>query len=480
MSDAPPSEHELNFRPPREQDKRTLFRQALAGVVATIVVVSQVSDETDIRAYYLGTVICVLSMLPMLIWARTMDHNYPFFELFMATNLTSYGIPLISEHNIISLFDEEVRITAATAVIVFQLVALVAFYSVRTRPRRTDFWTKSVFRDISKRWMINGLVISTIYVVVVQFFYSPEPGIAGILRAIFFGMGTSCIFIVGIAWGLKQLRREEKAAILACVLIQFVVTSVGLVLRTGVSLVLLGLIGYFFGARRMPYISVILTIGICAILNIGKYDLRAQYWSGEYKAQPTLTELPAFYSEWFSSGFTPKVRTEDSAASLLLERNSLLQMLCLVISYTPERKPFLSGETYKDIPGQFVPRIFWPGKPRGHISTYTLSIYYGLQDEEATGATTIAFGLLPEGFANYGFIGMVLLGVVFGGTFKFIVVWSRHSPIFSYAGLLIILLTAWSFQAELTMSIWITSLFQAAVSIVGFVYLFRRVQEVVT
>ncbi len=81
------------------------------------------------------------------------------------------------------------------------------------------------------------------------------------------------------------------------------------------------------------------------------------------------------------------------------------------MSLTPDPLPHLDGLTYQDTLGQFVPRFPLADKPRGHVSTYTLSIYYGLQDEEATGTTTIAFGLLPEGFANFGFLGMVLLGI---------------------------------------------------------------------
>ena len=53
-----------------------------------------------------------------------------------------------------------------------------------------------------------------------------------------------------------------------------------------------------------------------------------------------------------------------------------------------------------------------------------------------------------------------------------------RSPIFSYAGLMLILLTAWSFQTELTLSGWLSSLFQGSVSIIAFVFVFRRFQEV--
>lgn len=468
------------FRPPTSRDKRLFSSQMLIAVAATVVVIGRSSSNGDSTAFYLGAVVCILSMLPLIIWSRTMEYNYPVFELFMATNLTSYGIPLMSEKNAADIFDDNIRSQAAIAVILFQIITMVVFYSVRGQPKRTEYWLKPVFQDLSQRWMINGLIISSVYVVVVQFYYFPDASIAGILRAVFFGISTSCVFIVGMAWGLGQLKQNEKTTIIICILIQFLVTSISLVLRTGVSIILLGLVGYFFGARRLPLFTVALTLAVCAILNIGKYDLRGQYWFGDSKKTPDLEDIPSFYLEWFSAGLAPQAKAEGEAGTMLLERNSLLQMQCLVMSWTPERRPFLNGLTYEDIPGQFVPRILWPDKPKAHVSTTTLSIYYGLQDEEASGSTTIAFGMLPEGYANFGMMGMVLLALVFGITFKLILVWSKDSPIFSYPGLMLILLTAWSFQTELTMAIWITSMFQGAVSVIAFVYLFRRLQEIMT
>jgi hypothetical protein len=69
------------------------------------------------------------------------------------------------------------------------------------------------------------------------------------------------------------------------------------------------------------------------------------------------------------------------------------------------------------------------------------------------------------------------LGVVFGVAFRKITLWSASSPLFSYGGLALILLTAWSFQTELTLSAWLSSLFQGAVSVFALAFVFRRFQE---
>ncbi|HEX2862678.1 MAG TPA: hypothetical protein VHN79_13610, partial [Lacunisphaera sp.] len=128
---------------------------------------------------------------------------------------------------------------------------------------------------------------------------------------------------------------------------------------------------------------------------------------------------------------------------------------------------------YRHVLPQLIPRFFWPDKPRSHVATYELSIYYGLQQEADTETTTIAFGLLAEAFANFGMIGSVLLGVFWGVTLKKLQLWSTFSPMFSCAGLMMVLLTAWAFSAELTMAAWFSSFQQAVVVVLGVPFLIK-------
>ena len=142
-------------------------------------------------------------------------------------------------------------------------------------------------------------------------------------------------------------------------------------------------------------------------------------------------------------------------------------MLCLVVHYSPDNLPYLDGETYGHVLPQLVPRFFWPDKPRSHVSTYRLSTYYGLQEEDATQTTTIAFGLPTEAYANFGFFGLAGLGLLFGFVFRKLQHFAAHSPMFSPAGLMMIILCAWSLNAELTMAAWISSLYQALIVAIG-------------
>jgi len=467
----------LAFPAAPEHVRLRLFQQAAAVAGAVVLALWWTAGNAHDWAFLLGTAICALSMVPAVAWTRSMRYNYPIFEIFIATNLTSYGIPLLSEHDAVSLFREPVRADAGLAVLAFLLAACAAYYLTRGTARTTPFWAQPVLERADKPWLLRGLAVATLYTVVVPWFYAPPPGIDGILRAVLFGVGMTCIFILATAWGLGRLRRGEQGFVGVCLVLQFLLLNASLILRAGASILLLAIVGYFFGARRIPYLVLAVVLPLLAILNIGKYDMRDAYWTAEGRLQPSLTEIPGFYVDWIRAGLQPRAQRNSKAGQLLLERNSLLQILCLVVDRSPEVLPFLGGQTYAQIPGQFVPRAFWPEKPRGHISTYTLSIYYGLQDEDATHDTTIAFGFLPEAYANFGYYGVVGLGLVLGFGFRKITLWSARTPIFSPAGLLLILLTAWSFQTELTLSGWLASLFQAAAAIFVCAFVLRRIQQ---
>ncbi len=448
--------------------RRRLATQATWGAIAFIVLIVSRAPDTGSTSFYLGIGIAVMALFPIVRWTRKMDYNYPFFEILMGMYLPTYALPLISENEHARLFADTTVEHAALCVLLFQITALLTFNGLRFRPKTTTFWTASILHNFRPQLLTTGLVVTTVYVIVINYFWYPPGGLAGVLRAISFAVTTSSLFIAMMLWGRRHLAQRDKAIVVIALAIQFFILSSSLILRSGVSLVLIAMIGYFFGSRRVPWVAAITCLAIFAILHSGKFSMRGKYWFGNAPQTIQLTDLPAFYQEWVLASLTPSdASREESENSSLVERSSLIQMLCLVVSETPSRRPFLDGETYGYILGQFVPRFIWPNKPRGHVGTYRLAIYYGLQDESATESTTIAFGMLPEAYANYGMIGAIILGLALGGAYKAFTAWSLHSPIFSYPGFLIILFTAWSFQTELTMAAWLGSLSQAIIALIG-------------
>ena len=415
---------------------------------------------------YLGELILIVAAIPCLLWARRKDSAFPVFEVFMLTCANTYAVPLLTGHQGLALYDDTVITRAAIAVLVFQAAAIITFIKVHARPKATRFWAEEMISEENSRFLAYGMVLTTAYTITAAFFDLFPHDLDGPMRAVFFGIGIACTFITCRKWGQGTLKRPDRIFFSINMVLQVIVLTSSLFLVNSISIIVLAILGYVSGSRRLPWAILIPMVPILGLLHNGKAEMRVKYWE-EGKKQLTLSELPEFYSEWVKFGWPSAEKTESNATAKLLERTSLFHMMCLVVSITPEKQDYLYGKTYTHIPGQLVPRFFWPDKPFAHISTYLLCVYYGLQTEEETKKTTIGFGMLTEAFANFGFAGMFTLGVLIGFSLKKLSTWGAESPTLSYGGLLLVLLMAWSFQVELTMSIWISSLFQAVIAVLG-------------
>jgi hypothetical protein len=423
----------------------------------------------------LGLLMVGLAFLPALLWARQGRASLPVFEALLFTCANAYALPLLNGHSDLVRYTDEDITRAAFGVIVFQVFAISIYQMVSANVSSNRFWREDVLSRTISRWLGYGVGLNTLYIVVSTFTTLIPSGIGSVLRAVFFGLGIICMFITSRRLGLGELGPGQRAYFLINLAIQCVCMMATLYLVTTVSLVLLTLTGYVSSSGRVPLIATGLCLLTLALLHNGKSAMREKYWSEE-RVVPRPIELPAFYNEWIYHGLEKDITDKDrqKITGKLIDRTSLFHIMCLVVSATPSQQSYLYGETYRDIPAQFVPRLFWPGKPLGHVSTSRLSVYYGLQSEEDTQKTTIGFGMLSEAYANFGYLGLALLGALVGGMFKKIQGWASDGPLFSYGGLLLIILLAWSFQVEFTLSIWLASLYQASVAVLGIPFIIRQ------
>jgi hypothetical protein len=440
-----------------------LFRLTLVSLGALIAYLIYNAKVSETLQLDLGILIVVLGFLPGLLWIKRAEYHLPIFETFIATTITAYGIPLISGHEQLQYYDSATITKAAFAVVLFQLVAIMTYTAWRASPKRGRFWREDAFSGDFSKYLSYGMTLSIAYSVVDQFTDWVPDDLEGPIRAICFGFGIIATFVQSRRWGLGQLPTYARTGFIMQLTALVVLNVASLFLVQGISTLILALLGYVSASKKFPVAATIILLPIFTVLHQGKTAMRLKYWEGQ-APKPTLVQLPDFFGEWFTDGLAGRPTGDAPAEKVsLLDRTSLIQILCLVVSATPERLPFINGETYAQIPGQFVPRFFWPGKPVGHVSTNTLAVYYGLQRIEDTEKTTIAFGLLAEAYSNFGLLGVSLVAFVFGGAFKKISGWAAESPILSYPGLILIVLMAWSFQDEFTLSIWLSSFYQACV-----------------
>lgn len=470
---SPPSAATSAARP-TPRGKPPLFA-AGAGAVAVTTLYYAVNARVEEPLHlWLGIAMLILATLPSLRWALRADYRFPVFEVFMLTGVNTYAIPLLSGHQQLRQFSSEHITAAAIGVVLYQLVANIIYALVRARPKTGPAWREEVISRNISEYLRYGMVLATAYTMVNLFTEWIPDRLDSVVRAACFGVGIISTFIQSRLWGQGQLPTHAKVTFVTLLAAQVIFSWVALYLIGGLSVLVLAFIGYVSGGKKLPLVALAISIPIVAVLHNGKNIMREKYWENQVP-MPTLTEVPAFYSEWIRYGLDPaQVQQRKEENNLLLERTSLFHILCLVVTYTPERQPHLNGRTYGHIPAQFVPRFFWPDKPVAHISTNTLAVYYGLQREEDTRKTTIAFGTLSEAYANFGYIGMAGLGAIFAFCFRKVSDWTAHSPMLSYAGLFQVVLMAWSFQSELTLSIWLSSFYQACLTVLGVPFVMRN------
>jgi hypothetical protein len=454
--------------------RHQLYRSALISLGALLVYCVYQGWNLPGEQLALVLLIVCLGAWPAIRWLQAQPYQFPVFEAFMLTCIPSYALPLISSHATLLTYSGAVIIKSLLAVVLFQVAALLTFSRTTASVKHTPFWTEKLFtRDISS-WLPIGLWLNTGYIAVSYFAELIPPDIDSILRAVFFGIATSCSFLIGRQWGAGELSQGRRLNVFFALLAGSVLLMSSLYLIKAISSVLIFFLAYISAGRRIPLLALGLIFIVLTVLHTGKSDMRGKYWAVGVPAVQ-LTELPDFFSEWVEHGLAPfRDEATKEEQRELLDRASLLHIICLVVETTDSGLPFLSGETYGHVLPQFIPRFFWRDKPSGQITTSKLGIHFGLLDEVSAQKTSIGFGVLAESYANFGYWGIGLLGLLIGWLNKLITTWTRAAPMLSNGGLFMILLMAWSMQVELPMSNWVASLYQAAVCVLGMPYVIRR------
>ncbi len=347
---------------------------------------------------------------------------------------------------------------------------------MRSRASPRPWATASLLPETSLRHVHLGMLANTAYIYISSFTTIIPADIDSILRAFSFGIGTISAFILCRLWGLGILDRRIVIVVVVNLIVQSVLIFSTLYLIGGISLLALSLISYASARRKIPWMVIIIAVPILALLHLGKSEMRRVHWMPG-APPPTLSDLPAYYTEWVGDSLDAREagkRDPSTAGTSIFARASLIQMLCLSIDNVPDRKPYLWGESYIDIPAQIIPRFLWPEKPSSLLSNVRLALYFNLVTVENTLTVSIAFGTISEAYINFSFFGVVLLGLLMGMGFKRISMLADGVPQFSALGIFMILLTAWSFQIEQVMATWLSSLFQASVVCIGVPLAYRR------
>jgi hypothetical protein len=100
-----------------------------------------------------------------------------------------------------------------------------------------------------------------------------------------------------------------------------------------------------------------------------------------------------------------------SATSL---RSSLLTMTGLILEKTPETVPYQLGTSYPLLIKNLIPRVLWPEKPSVNLANEFFQVEYGLTERGNLMSVSIACGFEAEGYMNFGWVGVLAVGLVVG------------------------------------------------------------------
>jgi len=243
----------------------------------------------------------------------------------------------------------------------------------------------------------------------------------------------------------------------------------------GVSFAGAAFLGYVLTARRIPWIALAFFFLLLSVFQNGKESMRRLYWdrpSGGVEVASTV-EVPGRIFEWFKAGLG-EVAVEAETPSVL-DRSSMVQMLLLVQRLTPDHIDYLRGESYAQVPAMLVPRVLWKNKLASQAGMDLLNRRYGLVSFEGAVESAIAWGLIAESWANFGFAGVAGVAAVVGLFCGLLTRWTTGAPavsrptLFSIAAMLglinasdaaSVVVNLWQIFAAVLAAFWVFRLFE--------------------
>lgn len=435
--------------------------------------------ETDILSI-LGYILIVAAWaIPVGLWCLGRVHGLPLYPVFCTVNMLAFALPLLSHHPIVQLYPPVEHFWAGFMVACALLSGTITWHFLTKKHGQAPAMCLQMDDKGGESILILAMTASLLFnlgkmagLVIL------ESGIFSLASGIIEGLSMLGIFVLGQRFGSGRLQRKYSSLyfVLLVLISGIQITSLFLVNLFGTTI--LAMAGYFLGARRIPWvILVVLGLGL-AFLHEGKSDIRRDYWSeSRYFTVSSLDEFTTLYSKWFNYSWkhlTHQSAFEEESDSDLVDRTSLVHILLYMQDMVNHGHPFLNGDSYSIIPSLLIPRFLNPGKLWSHEGTFRLNIHYGLQSREDTLTTTIGFGLINEGYGNFGLPGCILVGLAAGAFMGWTARWAWGMPVLSFRSLFGVLILGATFQTEFSLGVFVTTIFQGTMALAMFSFFFMK------
>ncbi|HUC60689.1 MAG TPA: hypothetical protein VMF53_01900 [Alphaproteobacteria bacterium] len=437
----------------------------------------------NLPAYLLMTLPAILGIM---VWFWSGEPGIPALPMVSFLYWIYYALPLM--RTALDMYETDEILRASASVGAFLLAASLASWPFLAGLRRRASRDDAVL-------IAETHVVQIIYIGLasgVAYYFAAASGLlawagsaVGIVRAIMLTAAAVSCYLIGYGRASRLLVGDRW--VLACAGMAALITLAlsNLLLIGGAIYMLAATLGFVVTAKRVPWVALGVAFVVLSLLQAGKYKARDVYWEPHTQSlrDSSVGQVPRMMMNWLASGIETIEAgrsTPSDETGTLLERASLLHMVLLVERVTPGFIPYLDGATYRALPTIVIPRVIDPSKPDSQAGLNLLSIRYGLQVREATASTTIAWGLVSEAYANYGYAAIPVVGALIGILCGLIMRWSARAAPLSLRMFIAIAVAIGLFDVEMDFSYLVITIGQSVVAVTLFAavaHLMRRVRQ---
>lgn len=180
-------------------------------------------------------------------------------------------------------------------------------------------------------------------------------------------------------------------------------------------------ITYCVTQNRVPYLFIVLAAGAFLLLQPIKGEFRQIIWAEQANLsamEKVQTFLDMGYSYYFKAD-NQRYQLETGAKTTYSRINHLM-VTAAVIADTPDRQPYLNGETYLPIFTKWIPRFIWADKPKEDLGNRWARDYGYLGADDFSTAFNLPW--LPEMYMNFGASGVIGVSLCIGFFFHILAV----------------------------------------------------------
>jgi|GEM_PF-2577353 len=439
------------------------------------------ANQPDFGVLAGGLLLAVTALVPLYVWLLGWSHGLPIWPVFSLVTGLNAALPMVQDPVTLSDYTSVEILTGGMTMVGFLLLGTLtwcwATYNSPKAPRQTLM----IDQANSVRYLLMFVASGVVFSVNQAAGWIPMPGNSmQVLRGIAGSLSSMGLFVLAFYAARGLLRRNDFILFVVGAVLTIIMGLTALMLAQIVVPVALIIFGYVLGSGKMPWRLLLATLLIAALLHPGKYAMRDEYW-GEDARGVTLNDLPSFYSEWIgygleeiggvaglvsASGNIKRVSAseDERRPSTIFERSGNLHMLLLVQKLSPTVVPFFYGDTYAPIPRLLIPRFLDEAKGISHAGSVMLTVAYGVVSREQISSVSIAWGLVPEAYANFGYLGVGMLAVALALFYAFVTRLGVGVPMTSLRFVAGLLVMSAATTAD-TMGIFVTTQFQGVIGL---------------